>query len=159
MTELEDPIAPERTPTIRDGIRAGLPLALPALLVAISFGVLARSLGWGTAAPIVCSAVVFAGSAQFAAASVLGAGGAALTAVLSAVLVNARFLAMGFAIGPSLKAGRCAGRPRARPSWTPHGRSPAAATARSRARCSSGRRSRSTWAGGPGRSSASSSAT
>ncbi len=105
MTELEEPIAPERTPTIRDGIRAGLPLALPALLVAISFGVLARSLGWGTAAPIVCSAVVFAGSAQFAAASVLGAGGAALTAVLSAVLVNARFLAMGFAIGPSLKGG------------------------------------------------------
>lgn len=105
MTDLERPIAPGQKATYRDGIRAGLPLALPSLLVAISFGVLARSLGWGAVAPIVCSIVVFAGSAQFAAASVLGAGGGVLPAVLTAVLVNGRFLAMGFAIGPALKGG------------------------------------------------------
>ena len=105
MTDLERPLPSGRELTFRDGIRAGLPLALPALLLAISFGVLARSLGWGIVAPIVCSILVFAGSAQFAAASVLGAGGGVLPAVLTAVMVNGRFLAMGFAIGPALKGG------------------------------------------------------
>jgi predicted branched-subunit amino acid permease len=33
--------------TVRDGMRAALPLLLPTLLIGVSFGVAARSLGWG----------------------------------------------------------------------------------------------------------------
>ena len=59
------------------GARAGLPFAVATVVLGVSFGVLARQLGWGVAAPIICSAVVLSGSAQFAAASILGAGGVA----------------------------------------------------------------------------------
>jgi len=90
----------------RAGIRAALPFVLPAFALGLSFGVLARSLGWGPVAPIVMSLLTFAGAAQFAAAGVLAAGGGVLPAVASATLVNARFLLMGIAVAPSLRGGR-----------------------------------------------------
>jgi predicted branched-subunit amino acid permease len=46
-----------------------LPFAVATVVLGVSFGVLARELGWGVAAPIICSAVVLSGSAQFAAGS------------------------------------------------------------------------------------------
>jgi 4-azaleucine resistance transporter AzlC len=88
------------------GARAGLPFAVATVLLGVSFGVLARQLGWGVAAPIVCSILVLSGSAQFAIASILGAGGGVGTATLAAVFVNARFLPMGLAVAPSLTGGR-----------------------------------------------------
>jgi branched chain amino acid efflux pump len=90
----------------RAGLRAGAAFALPTFVLAVSFGVLARQLGWGVVAPIVSSAVVFSGSAQFAIADVLGAGGSAAAAVVAAVLVNARFGVMGVAAASSFRGGR-----------------------------------------------------
>jgi predicted branched-subunit amino acid permease len=87
------------------GARAALPFALATLVLGISFGVLARSLGWGTLAPIVFSVIAFSGSAQFAVASVLGSGGGALPAIAAAALLNARFGPMGVAVAPHLKGG------------------------------------------------------
>ena len=87
------------------GVRAGLPFALVTGVVAISFGVLARSLGWGVLAPIVFSVITFSASAQFAVAAVLGAGGGVFAAITAAVLLNARFLPMGVAVAPFLKGG------------------------------------------------------
>jgi 4-azaleucine resistance transporter AzlC len=89
----------------RIGLRAGLAFALPTFVLAVSFGVLARTLGWGVVAPIVFSGVVFSGSAQFAVADVLGAGGSALAAIVAAVLVNARFAVMGVAVSSVLRGG------------------------------------------------------
>ena len=88
------------------GARAAMPFALATFVLGVSFGVLARSLGWGIVAPIVFSIITFSGSAQFAVAAVLGAGGGALAAILAAVLLNARFGPMGGAIAPYLKGGR-----------------------------------------------------
>ena len=87
------------------GARAALPYALVTGVVAITFGVLARSLGWGVLAPIVFSVVTFSASAQFAVAAVLGAGGGVFAAIAAAVLLNARFLPMGVAVAPFLKGG------------------------------------------------------
>ncbi len=87
------------------GARAGMPFALATVVVGISFGVLARSLGWGILAPIVFSVIAFSGSAQFAVAAVLGTGGGAFAAFVAAVLLNARFGPMGVAIAPYLKGG------------------------------------------------------
>jgi predicted branched-subunit amino acid permease len=87
------------------GMRAGLPFALVVGVVAISFGVLARSLGWGILAPIVFSVITFSVIAQFAVATVLGAGGGVFAAIAAAVLLNARFLPMGMAVAPFLKGG------------------------------------------------------
>src|ERR687896_345402 len=62
---------------IRDGVRAILPLAVAVPAFGLSFGVLAAAAGMGELAPVVMSATTFAGSAQFAAASVLDASGGA----------------------------------------------------------------------------------
>src|SRR5919112_6130084 len=88
------------------GLRVGLPLALVVFVVAISFGALARSLGWGVLAPIAFSVTAFSVTAQFAVAAVMGAGGGVFLAIAAAVLLNARFLPMGMAVGPSLSGGR-----------------------------------------------------
>jgi predicted branched-subunit amino acid permease len=87
------------------GVRAGVPFALVAGVVAISFGVLARTLGWGILAPLVFSVFTFSVAAQFAVAAVLGAGGGVFTAIAAAVLLNARFLPMGMAVAPFLEGG------------------------------------------------------
>ena len=89
---------------LRAGVRAGLPLVVPTLAVGISFGVLAEPV-MGTVAPIVMSVVVFAGSAQFAALSVLAAGGGAPAAITAGLLMNTRFLPMGFGVAPALRGG------------------------------------------------------
>ena len=86
---------------LRPGVRAGLPLGLAALLIGLSFGVLARPV-MGPIAPIVMSMVLFAGSAQFGSLAVLAAGGGALPAIVAGLLLNARFLPMGIAVAPSL---------------------------------------------------------
>jgi predicted branched-subunit amino acid permease len=97
----------EERNSVRAGIRAALPLVLPLFALAISFGVLARPV-MGPVAPVVMSAIVFGGAAQFAALSVLTSGGAAAAAIAAGLLMNARFLPMGFAIGSSLRGGAVA---------------------------------------------------
>jgi branched chain amino acid efflux pump len=88
--------------SFRAGLRVGIPLAAASLLVGISFGVLAEPV-MGQSAPIVMSAILFAGSAQFAATAVLSDGGGAAAAILAGTLLNARFLPMGIAIAPSVR--------------------------------------------------------
>ncbi len=87
------------------GFRAGVPFAVAALMLAISFGVLAEPL-MGKAAPIVMSISVFAGSAQFASTAVLNAGGGAVAAIAAGLLLNLRYVPMGIALAPSLRGGR-----------------------------------------------------
>jgi len=82
-----------------------VPLVVPTLLIGASFGVTATTVGWGVLAPVVMSAIVFSGAAQFATLAVLGAGGSAVAAIVAATLVASRFLAIGVAIGPSMRGG------------------------------------------------------
>jgi predicted branched-subunit amino acid permease len=51
------------------------------------------------------SAVVFAGSSQFAAVAVLAAGGGPAAAVAAGILLNLRYVPMGIALAPSLGGG------------------------------------------------------
>lgn len=89
----------------RAGVRAGIPFALAGGLLAASFGVLARDVGMPGWAAVLMSAIVFAGSAQIAALTILGAGGGLGSAIGAAALMNSRFLPMGIAIGPSFPGG------------------------------------------------------
>src|SRR5918992_839827 len=91
---------PDRT--YRDGVRSVAPLTVAVFAFGITFGVLARGAGMGVLAPVVMSATTFAGSAQFAAATVLGSGGSAATAVLAAALLNARYAPIGVTVAPSM---------------------------------------------------------
>ena len=100
---------PRREPRVRDGVRAALPLVPGPVLFGLSFGVLAEAAGMGAAAAVSMSATTFAGSAQFAAASVLQDGGTVVAAIVSAVLLNARYVGMSVAVA-SIFPGRRARR-------------------------------------------------
>jgi 4-azaleucine resistance transporter AzlC len=95
----------------RAGIRRGVPFGVAVFAIAISFGVLARPV-MGSVAPIVMSVVVFSGAAQFGSLAVLSAGGGVGAAIAAGVLLNARYLAMGLALAPSLR-----GRPLSRAAF------------------------------------------
>jgi 4-azaleucine resistance transporter AzlC len=94
---------PER---LRQGLRASAPYAVASLLLSFSFGAVAVAAGLSPLAAIVMSAIVYAGSAQFASVGILAAGGGVGAAVAAAALMNSRFLPMGVALGPSLPGGR-----------------------------------------------------
>jgi 4-azaleucine resistance transporter AzlC len=77
--------------TYREGARRIAPIGAAAAVFGASFAVLARTADFGFAASIVMSATTFAGSAQFAAASILGTGGTLAAAIVAASLLNARY--------------------------------------------------------------------
>jgi branched chain amino acid efflux pump len=87
------------------GARAVAPIAIAVLAFGASFGILARDAGMGIAPPIIMSFTTFAGSAQFAVASVLDSGGAVIAAVAAAVMLNLRYIAVGMSVAPSLRGG------------------------------------------------------
>ena len=91
--------------TYRDGIRAILPLMPAIMAFGASFGVLARAAGVDALAAVVMSATTFAGSAQFAVVSVLGAGGTAAAAIGAAVLLNGRYVPMAVAASGAFRGG------------------------------------------------------
>lgn len=91
---------------MREGVRLALPLAVAVLAFGVSFGVLARAAGLGVLAPVVMSATTFAGSSQFAAVSILGAGGGMAAAIAAAVLLNTRYGPMGLTTAAALRGGR-----------------------------------------------------
>jgi 4-azaleucine resistance transporter AzlC len=84
----------------RDGARAIAPIAVAAVTFGVSFGVLAGSAGIDALAATVMSATTFAGSAQFAVASILGASGGIAAAVLAATLLNARYAPISVSVAP-----------------------------------------------------------
>lgn len=89
----------------RLGLRLGLPYAAVGFLLSGSFGVLAVQAGFTPLQAVVTSALVFAGSAQFAALAIVSAGGGIGAALSAATLMHSRFLAMGIALAPSLPGG------------------------------------------------------
>ncbi len=99
---MADPGAPL---SFAHGARKVAPFSIAVLGFGMSFGVLARPT-MGSVAPIVMSATTFAGSAQFAAASILGAGGTLAAAVVAAVLLNARYAPIGLSVAPAFGGSR-----------------------------------------------------
>jgi 4-azaleucine resistance transporter AzlC len=88
------------------GARDVAPIALAAVVIGMSFGILARDAGMGVVAPIVMSLTTFAGSAQMAAVTVMDDGGAVAAAVAAAILLNLRYVAIGVSVAPSLRGRR-----------------------------------------------------
>jgi branched chain amino acid efflux pump len=89
-------------------MRTVLPVAVTVFFFGASFGLLARASGLGVLAPLVMSATTFAGSAQFAAVSILGTSGSAAAAIAAAVLLNARYVPISLSVaslfrGPRLR--------------------------------------------------------
>jgi len=68
-------------------------------LVGVSYGAIAVSSGFPVWAPMLMSLLVFAGASQFMFVGIVAAGGNPFAAVLAGLLVNARHLPFGFALG------------------------------------------------------------
>ena len=88
------------------GGRTVLPIAVTVALFGVSFGVLARAADLGVIAPIVMSATTFAGSSQFAVVSILDEGGGLAAAIVAALLLNARYAAIGVSVAPLFRGTR-----------------------------------------------------
>lgn len=94
--------------TTREVSRAGLRRRALAIAVAlvpfgVAFGVLCAETGLAWWEAVGFSAIVFTGSAQFAAVGVLGEGGTVAAAVGAGVLLNLRSLAFGLVMAPVLR--------------------------------------------------------
>lgn len=102
MATLETALS--RTPTsFLDGVRSAGPVVLGYLPIGFAFGVLARTTGLTIAEIALMSLLVYAGSAQFIGAAMIGAGAAAPAIISTTFLVNLRHLLMSTALVPSLK--------------------------------------------------------
>jgi 4-azaleucine resistance transporter AzlC len=89
-------------PRYAEGARRAAPLAVAVLAFGVAFGLLAGAAGFSVLATLVFSVTTFAGSAQFAAVSVLSGGGSLAAAVVAALLLNARYAPIGASVAPWL---------------------------------------------------------
>jgi 4-azaleucine resistance transporter AzlC len=92
-----------------DLLRDVAALGAACFVVGLSFGAIAVASGTTLAQASAMSLFVFAGGAQFLAVGVTGAGGTATAAVLAGLLLNARHLPFGLAIGDALGRRRLLG--------------------------------------------------
>ncbi len=87
---------------LREGITAAWPVFLGYLPIGLAFGVLAQKTGLGPFHVGLMSLLVFAGSSQFIAVSMLAAGAGCSAIVATTFVVNLRHLLMSSAMAPHL---------------------------------------------------------
>jgi len=86
----------------REGVRAALPVVLGYLGIGFAAGVVERAAGLSYAEILLLSTVLYAGSAQFVVAGMLGSPAAAI--VLTVFFLNLRHLLLSAALAPALRA-------------------------------------------------------
>ncbi len=79
---------------LKEGIKAGLPIVVGYIPIAMSFGILAKTVGLSMIDSFLFSAIVFAGASQFMALNLLVAGVGAGEIILTTLLVNFRHFLM-----------------------------------------------------------------
>jgi 4-azaleucine resistance transporter AzlC len=85
-------------------------LCLAAVVVGVSFGAIASAAGVPLAQIVVMNLFVYAGGAQFLAVGMAGAGATAVAIIVAGLLLNARHLPFGLAVGGEVLGGRRAAR-------------------------------------------------
>ena len=85
------------------GVKAELPILLGVIPFGLIYGVLASSAGLPASLAQAMSSIVFAGSAQFIAAQLIGAGTPALVLILTTLVVNLRHMLYSASVAPYIK--------------------------------------------------------
>jgi len=88
---------------IRDGVTTAWPICLGYLPVGLAFGVLAQKVGFTWLDIGLMSLLVFAGSAQFVAVSMLGTGAALMGIIAATFMINLRHVLMSSALAVHLR--------------------------------------------------------
>ncbi len=92
------------------GVRAGLPVAVGYLPMAMAFGVLATQTGLSFGQAAAMSLFVYAGASQFASLGLLAGGASALAIVLATLVLNFRHFLMSVALSRRIPLARRPGR-------------------------------------------------
>lgn len=88
--------------TYREALRDVTPMAASAAILGASFGAIAVAAGLPVWLASAMSVLVFAGGSQFLVVGVIAAGGGAIAAVVGGLILNARHLPFGLAVGDAL---------------------------------------------------------
>lgn len=88
---------------LKDGLKAALPVIFGYFPIGMAFGVMAAQSGMTTLEVFMMSLLVYAGSAQFIAASMLSAQASISAIILTTFLVNSRHLLMTASLAPYVK--------------------------------------------------------
>jgi len=94
MSQVKSPFARN----LKQGVRAAWPICLGYIPIGLAFGVLAQKAGMSWISIAVMSVIVFAGSAQFIAVSMLASGAAAMAIIVTTFFVNLRHVLMSSAL-------------------------------------------------------------
>jgi len=94
------------TTAIKDGVVAAWPICLGYLAIGLAFGVIAQKAGLHPLEIGLMSLMVYAGSAQFIAISMLAGGSAIVPIIVTTFMVNLRHLLMSSSLSVYLKAAR-----------------------------------------------------
>lgn len=85
------------------GIKDSIPICLGYLPLGFAFGVLAADVGLTVTQATLMSLLCFTGSGQYVAIGILQAGGAVVTIILTALLINLRYVLFSTTLVPRLK--------------------------------------------------------
>lgn len=89
--------------TVADGIKAGIPIAVGYIPIAIAFGLLAKSSGVPNEVSMLMSLSVFAGASQFVGVNLLSLGTAYWEIVLATFILNLRHFLMAASLSQRLE--------------------------------------------------------
>ena len=98
------PTFADRSTTLKDGLNAGWPICLGYLPIGMAFGVLAQKAGLTPLQVGLMSIMVFAGSSQFIAISMLAVGASAPAIITTTFVVNLRHVLMSSALAIYLRS-------------------------------------------------------
>ncbi len=97
-------LSAERSTILKEGLSAGWPICLGYVPIGMAFGVLAQKAGLSPVQIGLMSILVFAGSSQFIAVSMLSAGASAPAIIATTFVVNLRHVLMSSALAVYLRA-------------------------------------------------------
>ena len=96
------PTSPQ--PTFRAGLRAGIPVAIGYIPIAIAFGLLAQSFNLPNAITLSMSFLIFAGASQFITVQLLMAGSMYWEIILTTFILNSRHFLMSAALSQRIES-------------------------------------------------------
>lgn len=89
-----------------EGLKAGVPIAVGYIPIAIAFGLMSKTAGIPAYAGILMSLVVYAGASQFVGVNLLGLGVASWEIVVTTFILNLRHFLMSASLSQNVKPGR-----------------------------------------------------
>ena len=103
-------ITQDKGALIREGVRVGLPIGLGYFAVAFSLGIAAREYGFTPFQGFLSSLITYASAGQYMGFSLYAVNGTLLQLIVLTIIINLRYILMGFALNQRMPEGTSVGR-------------------------------------------------